>query len=187
MSDKKRPYKKLEEALEVEEDTNDDAAESAQQDAVMARLAKYKEMKQEAADKASENDDDFIKENLRELAMMGIHAGRILEDEIEVNGKGRDVECLASIMNSTKDTLKKLQDIKHDAAKLELEKEKLAIRKSSSGQPQGQLTQNNLFVGSHGDMLKALSDMKKMSEEQDVDQNEVIDVEAEKDVPEKTD
>ena len=156
---KKRAHKEIEDALEVEDDKKEDEDNSA----LLARLAKFKDMKEQDKQKASENDKDFIKETLRELALMGLHAGRVLEDEIEVNGKGRDVECLAGIMSATRDTLKKLQDIELDEQKMEIEKKKLELRTiSNNGQPK--LTQNNMFIGSHADMLKALKDFKPLEE-----------------------
>lgn len=163
MSTKKRANKQLEDALEIDPDTETGVdEEDNDSEELLARLTKFKEMKEEAKKAASENDKDFIKETLRELALMGLHAGRVLEDEIEVNAKGRDVECLAGIMNATRDALKKLQDVDLDEQKMEIEQKKLAIRQSNSGQ--ARLTQNNMFVGSHSDMLKALKDMQNVSE-----------------------
>lgn len=170
---KKRAHKQLEDALEIDPNTETGVEEDDDNnEELMARLAKFKEMKEQAKQKASDNDKDFIKETLRELALMGLHAGRVLEDEIEVNGKGRDVECLAGIMTATRDTLKKLQDVELDEQKMEIEQKKLAIRQSNSGQPR--LTQNNMFVGSHSDMLKALKELTPLEEEP-----ETIDVEKE--------
>jgi len=175
MSNNKRAHKQLSDALEIDPDTETGVEEEEDNAAeLMARLSKFKEMKEDAKKAAAENDNDFIKETLRELALMGLHAGRVLEDEIEVNAKGRDVECLAGIMNATRDALKKLQDVDLDDKKMTIEEKKLAIRQSSNGKPN--LTQNNMFVGSHNDMLKAMRDIKKLDES---NENNIIDVESE--------
>lgn len=168
MSNNKRPHKEIEDALEI------DKEEEKDNDALLERLAKFKEMREDDRKKASEEDKDFIKETLRELALMGLHAGRVLEDEIEVNATGRDVECLASIMTATRDALKRLQDVELDEQKMEIEHKKLALKQSSSGP--SKLTQNNMFVGSHSDMLKAMKELRHFKEEQE---SKIIEVEEE--------
>ena len=163
-----RPQRQLEDALGIEPDDEkikDPQAEAeAEEEALQKRLAKVKAAKEEMKKRQDEGDKDFIKETLREIAMIGVGAMHVMQDEIEVNGKGRDVECLAGLMNSTRDALKELQDVELDEQKMDLEKEKVEMRKNAGGNTAGRVTQNNLFVGTQEDMIKMVREAQKMTE-----------------------
>ena len=108
-------------------------------------------------EKIKDNPDiDFIKEGLKELASIGLQSMRVLQDEVEVDPSGRAVECMAAMSNATNTALKNLQNVAIDDRKIDLEEEKVSIRKSSA---LGNGTVNNVLIsGSVTDILQAMND-----------------------------
>lgn len=126
--------------------------------------------------KIRENPDEhFIKENLRELATNGMIALRVIQEEIELNPNGRDVECMATMMNAVSSSLKELGSVENDKKKLDLEQQKVDLKRLISEKKPGiGMQQNNVFVGSTNDLLKAIR--KVADNSQDIN---TIDVEKE--------
>lgn len=102
-------------------------------------------------------DEEFIKENLRELATNGMIALRTIQEEIELNPNGRDVECMATMMNAIASSLKELKEVENDKKKMEMEQQKIDLKKLVTEKKPGiGMQQNNVFVGSTNDLLKAI-------------------------------
>jgi hypothetical protein len=120
-------------------------------------------------------DEEFIKENLRELATNGMIALRTIQEEIELNPNGRDVECMATMMNAISSSLKELKEVDNDKKKIDMEQQKIDLKKLVTEKKPGiGMQQNNVFVGSTNDLLKAIKHVTN-------DNNEIIDVDNEDD------
>lgn len=107
------------------------------------------------------NDDDYMKVVLRELVGKGMIMLDSLQTEIEETPRGRDVETAAAMMSSINGIIDNINKIKIYNAKIDIEKEKLALKKvSPTGLPGGMTAnQNILMVGTTSELMDLL--MKK--------------------------
>lgn len=110
--------------------------------------------------KIKENPDEmFIKEQLKELTTSGMIALRTIQEEIELNPTGRDVECMATMMNAITSSLKELKETENDKIKIGQKQQEIDIKKLKSSSENRKLTQNNVFVGSVNELRKAIKDI----------------------------
>ena len=122
-------------------------------------LAKMAKMQMDLENKKNSGDESFIKEALREVISLGLQSGRIIQDEIVLNTSSRAAECLSTVLNSVTDAAKELKEYENDKTRIELEREKIDIKKSSSNVPK--IQQNN-FYGSNKEFLKLLKDSENI-------------------------
>ena len=143
------------ELKELDENTSDEEKRKRFEERKLAVQQIKKDLK-----KIRENpDEDFIKEHLRELATSGMVALRTIQDEIELNPSGRDVECMATLMNSIASSLKELKDVDNDKVKIGQKQQEIDLKKLRSTENGGRLTQNNVFIGSVNDLRKAIKNI----------------------------
>jgi hypothetical protein len=93
---------------------------------------------------------------------------RTIQEEIELNPSGRDVECMATLMNSVASSLKELKDVENDKIKIAQKQQEIDLKKLK-GDDKAKLTQNNLFIGSVRDLSKALKNIEIDSEDNFID------------------
>ncbi len=79
-------------------DFEDDEADIAEHE---NRIKKVQEIKDKVEELVSGIDDkEFLKSSLKEIISTGLITSKIIQNEVEVNGKGRDAECLSTLLNS---------------------------------------------------------------------------------------
>jgi hypothetical protein len=103
--------------------------------------------------KNSGKDEDFIREMLKNLATTGMTMVKVMEEEMQLDVKARNVETAAEMINAVTSTLDKLQSISEHKDKMEIEKEKIDIKKNNS-QNGPMITANIVAAGSMSDLLK---------------------------------
>lgn len=137
------------------------------------RKEKIASIHAEMQKKKEYTDENFIKDNLRRLSELGMETLEVLKDEIQTDPSGRMAECMSSLANSTVNSLKELKEYDNDKKKLQIEEEKLNIRKSAitAGGP----TNNVLIVGKMTDVMKAIKDQEfsNMKEAETISAREV--------------
>lgn len=108
--------------------------------------------------KNSNNDEQFIKEtlkNLTSLCMISLHQ---MQEEMLLDPSGRMGECMAALSNSVVNALKELNEIEHKRKKINLEEEKLTLKKQSIQKNISPTTNNVVVIGSVTDALKLIKD-----------------------------
>jgi len=103
-------------------------------------------------------DEIFIKDNLRNIAEVGVEVIHILTEELKYDPSGRTAECMSALMNAITGALKEIKEYDNDKTKLGYEREKIDIKKASAAVagPSG----NIMVVGKMTDVLKAIQDQK---------------------------
>lgn len=111
--------------------------------------------------KNSNNDEQFIKEtlkNLTSLCMISLHQ---MQEEMLLDPSGRMGECMAALSNSVVNALKELNEIEHKKKKIDLEEEKLILKKQNMQKNVSPTTNNVVVIGSITDALKLIKDQEK--------------------------
>ncbi len=139
------------------EDEERGISEEERRERAETRKKEVAKIKAEIGKLRKSDDEDFIREGLRELASIGLQSMRILQDEVEIDPSGRAVECMASMANATSSALKNLQNVDLDKKKLEIEQEKINIKKHAA-LPHGNTINNVLITGTMNDVLQAMKD-----------------------------
>ena len=176
--------KNIEKALGIAEDvsklsniTSDD--EKKRQYA--ERQEKLKEIQEQFKMKRStyEQDKDFIKDMYKELAETGMIAVRIMQEEAGMTGDYKNVEALAAAANSVSQALDGLKSVEIDEEKLRIERDKVDIRRTTAnsilkapGITGGTVNNTTVYVGSTGDLIRAMK-------QADREENKIIDATAE--------
>jgi len=162
MSNNSPSNKKIEKALGIsginDLDDMDDINEEAESKKLEDRKALVKENKNilENLKKNAGKDEDFIREMLKSVATTGMTIVKVLEEEMQLDVKARNVETAAEMMNAVTSALDKLQSISQHADKMVLEKEKLEIKKNNGDTPM--ITNNIIAAGSMSDLLKSFKE-----------------------------
>ncbi len=103
--------------------------------------------------KNSGKDEDFVREMYKNVVTTGMTFIKIMEEEVQMDAKARNIETAAEMMNAVTGALDKLQSISEHKDKMEIEKEKVDIKKSNSGAAPN-ITNNIIAAGSMSDLLK---------------------------------
>lgn len=162
MSNNSPSNKKIEKALGISKindlDEMDDFNEEEQKKKLEERKESIASNKKllETLKKNSGKDEDFIREMLKDVAMSGMTIVKVLEEEMQLDVKARNVETAAEMMNAVTAALGKLQSISEHDDKMGLEKEKLEIKKNSGDVPN---ITNNIIAS--GTMTELLDSFKK--------------------------
>lgn len=148
----------------------DDAADNAQEektsedDVQDTKIAKRKEIADETRnalkqydkeDKGYDDDEEFTRDMLRDLAKTGMTLLKLQEEEMLQDASARNAETAAQVIAATTNAVDKLRDVGMSKEKLKIEKEKLELKKNASGIA-GPVTQNIIAVGSFSDIVKNL-------------------------------
>lgn len=165
------------ERLREEDAENNGLSEDERRERAETRKKEVAKIKAEIGKLKNNPDEDFVKEGLRELAGIGLQSMRILQDEIEVDPSGRAVECMAAMSNAVGKALKDLQNVELDKKKMELEEEKVNVKKNTA-LPAGKTVNNVLVTGSVTDLLRAMKD-GSFENQDDVDVEALKEVEHE--------
>jgi hypothetical protein len=163
---------------------DDSSTEKSEEDLQNEQLEKRKQIvedsrnalqvydkKDEDKSKGYEDDEEFTREMLRDLAKTGVTLLRLQQEEMLMDASARNAETAAAMISATTSALEKLNNVGINKEKLELEKEKVDIKKKASGGP-GNITNNFIGVGTFSDIVKGIK-------EEVTDMGECIDVEAE--------
>lgn len=159
------------------EDEENGVSEQEKRERAEARKKEVAKIKAEIGKLRKNDDEDFVKEGLRELASIGLQSMRVLQDEVEVDPSGRAVECMASMANATNAALKNLQNVELDKKKIEIDQEKVNIKKNAA-LPSGNTYNNVLIAGSPRDVLQTIKD-QCFNNQDDVDIEAVKEVDQE--------
>lgn len=103
--------------------------------------------------KISNKDSDFIREMLKNLATTGATMVKVMEEEMQLDPRARSAETAAELINSVTSTLDKLHSLTQHEDKMDIEKQKLEIKKNVGNVPT--LTANIVAAGSISDLLKS--------------------------------
>ncbi len=127
------------------------------------RIKKVQEIKDKVEELVSGIDDkEFLKSSLKEIISTGLITSKIIQNEVEINGKGRDAECLSTLLNSVGSAVKEFKNIDNDEEKLKIEHEKLEVKRLAGSN--GSVT-NQMFVGTNNDMKEMALKLLEQSEE----------------------
>jgi hypothetical protein len=187
MSNKPASTKSIEQALgisdsiaKMEVHSSDDEKKKQFEE----RQNKLKKIQEAFVDKKKtyENDKEFIKDMLRELAETAMTGAAIMKEEAGMTGDYKNVESLATATNAAVSALTALQNVELEEERIRIEHEKVNIRKvaSENGSILGgtnKITQNNVFVGSHAELLKALKNAENIEKDKVIDVVTVADEE----------
>ena len=161
-------------ALEEEENG---VNETERRERAETRKKEVAKIKAEISKLRKNDDEEFVKEGLRELASIGLQSMRVLQDEVEIDPSGRAVECMASMANATNSALKNLQNVELDKKKVEIDQQKVEIKRKAA-LPNGTYNNNILVTGSMNDVLQAMKD-GGFSNQDDVEIEKLKEVELE--------
>lgn len=122
------------------------------------RKEKVAQVRAEIEKKKDFSDEVFVKDNLRNIAEVGVEVIHILTEELKYDPSGRTAECMSALMNAITGALKEIKEFDNDKTKLGYEREKIDIKKASAAVsgPTG----NIVVVGKMTDVLKAIHDQK---------------------------
>jgi len=127
------------------------------------RIKKVQEIKDKVEELVSGIDDkEFLKSSLKEIISTGLITSKIIQNEVEINGKGRDAECLSTLLNSVGSAVKEFKNIDNDEEKLKIEYEKLEVKRNAGSN--GSVT-NQMFVGTNNDMKEMALKLLEQTEE----------------------
>lgn len=129
--------------------------------------------------KISNKDSDFIREMLKNLATTGATMVKVMEEEMQLDPRARSAETAAELINSVTSALDKLHSITQHEDKMDIEKQKVEIKKNNGNVPN--ITANIVAAGSISDLLKTFKNSGIEVGAVDTQEKEVktIDVEAE--------
>lgn len=151
---------KIEKALGMKNINDLDDIEDFNEDEAKKKADERKIIVQETKDKLenlkknSGTDEDFIREMYKNIINTGATMLKVIEEEVQVDVKARNIETAAEMMNAVSTALDKLQSIGQHKDKMEIEKEKIEIKKNNSNTPTIQA--NIVAAGSMVDLLKSL-------------------------------
>lgn len=189
-------FKKLEESLGINSDDKDDDLDDTLED--LNEVSEEDREKEEREEKIKarreivkntrnllatvkkdgnlENEDEaYIRDMLRDLSATGMSMLKVQEEEMQLDPSARNAETAASLINAISSSLKELQEVSLKRKKLELDEQKVNIRKVNAN-PNGGGVTNIIGAGTFADIVKQLknegADIGKTGED-------AIDVDAE--------
>lgn len=171
-----------EELDELDSDTDDS---KTQEDLEKERKAEERrkmasEMKKELSKlkKKESKDKEFCREMYKELAARGLTMLAVMQEEVELNPRARDVETAGSLMNSITSTLDSLRNIDEVEEKFVIEREKLDTKRAVAigNDRMAAITAagSSAVVSSMADMVKEIRKAQKQDQiiEIEVDEKE---------------
>jgi hypothetical protein len=133
------------------------------------RLSKIAETKKALRELKSCEDEEFVREALKDLASQGRAIMSIIGSEIETDPSARSVEVAAKLLDALNNTLKSLIGIKFEKKRIDIEE--LKVSRATKGDQRS--TENVLLVGTFDELLEVI-DQKRLPEPVEA---EVIEVE----------
>lgn len=154
-------------------------AEQAEKDLqkLEERKKTLEEFKTKLKDYEKLNNNDYKLTVLKQLVERGLMILQNMEAEIADNPRGRDVECVATLMNSINaviDSINKMDFFKEEIA---LKQENLNIKKMNSSSNTGtNLTQNNIYL-THSEFLDMIKNQQNSNNTEKTIDAEIINTE----------
>lgn len=146
---KSKSFKSIEEILNMDGEDNlefdDDAANELENKLENTRKA-VSEMKEEFNRIKELDDDDFTKSILKSLVEKSMTMLTAIQLEIEDNPTGRGVETAATMVSAINSVVDNFNKVKVYNQKLDIEKEKLELRKASVQSGIGHSGNTNVLV-----------------------------------------
>ena len=136
---------------DIDDFNEDDAKKKAEERKIIVQETKDK---LENLKKNSGTDEDFIREMYKNIINTGATMLKVIEEEVQIDVKARNIETAAEMMNAVSTALDKLQSIGQHKDKMDIEKEKLEIKKNAN-QTGPTITANIVAAGSMVDLLKS--------------------------------
>lgn len=182
----------LKKALGINEELNQLDEESAsdksqeeidQEKKAEERRQMAKELKEKLSKlkKKESKDKEFCREMYKELAARGMTMLAVMQEEVELNPRARDMETAGAMMNSITSTLDSLRNIDDVDEKFSIEREKIDVKKQvaigndryAAIAAEG----TKAVVSTMADMVKEINKAKKEEEDKIIE----VEVEVEKD------
>lgn len=159
------------ENINVKQNENNHSLNSSQD--IHSKNEAYEKRKKEAEKineliqtlKNSNSDEQFVKEtlkNLTSLCMISLHQ---MQEEMLLDPSGRMGECMAALSNSVVNALKELNEIEHKKKKIDLEEEKLLLKKQNLQKNIAPTTNNVVVIGSITEALKLIKEQQSQEKE----------------------
>lgn len=174
--------KELKELDEEENTSSDKSSEDLEREEKAKERKKIaKNLKSELSKlkKKESKDKEFAREMYKELAARGMTMLAVMQEEVELNPRARDMETASTMMNSISSTLDSLRNIDDVDEKFAIEREKIGVRKQQAlgNERYAAIAQEGTkaIVSSMADMVKEINKAKATEEEK------IIDIEAEVD------
>jgi hypothetical protein len=159
---KSNSFKKLEDLLKIDGDGGsfDDKQAEEELKKIEERKNLIKSFKEKFKQiEESNNTDDYMNGVLKEMISKGMSMLTSLEMEILDAPRGRDVETAAAMMTAINSIISNINNIKIYNAKIDIERQKLDLKKNATANLEGASITNNqniLMVGSTNELQEFL-------------------------------
>ena len=118
--------------------------------------------------KKESKDKEFCREMYKELAARGMTMLGVMQDEVELNPRARDMETASTMINSIASTLDSLRNIDDVDEKFSIEREKLGVKKQIAigNDRYSAMAQEGTkaIVSSMADMIKQINKAKEQED-----------------------
>ena len=104
-------------------------------------------------DKGFDQDEEFSRDMLRDLAVTGMTILKLQEEEMQLDPSARNAETAASLITSVTNAVDKLVGVGHNRKKLDITERKAARQEGPNN-----ITNNFIGVSSFSDLVKNIKD-----------------------------